>query len=57
MKKIERTDFILWVSNMKDANILICLAWFGYGKTWDDCFTYLLKSWDRDEIADAWMRK
>ena len=52
-----RKQFTRWIKNLGDANLDTCLKWFGNGKTWDECYKYLLQSWDREEIATSFMAK
>lgn len=54
---IEKETFERWIGNLKDANRLVCLRWFGEGKTFPEAYEYLLQSWSRDEVAGAFMRR
>lgn len=53
---ISTFTFWRWIKNLGDANMDVCLSWFSQGRTFDEVFAYLGKSWDREEIAAAFMR-
>jgi len=52
---MSKTGFEKWVKEL-DANITVCMAWFGEARTFVECCDYLTKTWGIDEIMRAFVR-
>lgn len=44
------------VETLVDANIGLCMVWFGTGKSFQDVFDFLTVCWSRDEVEGAFMK-